>query len=162
MNSFFPDSVKFWNNIGNDFHSCASIGIFKKRIINLIRPSPKLIYSVHDPKGLKYRFQLRIGLSPLKSHKKRHKFVDTPVDWCDCNCAPEDTNHFLFNCYFYEVQRRKLINSVIPLLLGNHSINIVNNTDLLLYGHQSLNFQANKHIILSTISFIKETGKFSS
>ena len=70
MNSFFPDAVKLWNNIGEDFHSCNSIEIFKKNITNLIRPPSKPIYSVHDPIGLKYVFQLRVGLSPLRSHKK--------------------------------------------------------------------------------------------
>ena len=70
MNSFFPDAVKLWNNIGDDFHSCNSIEIFKKNITNLIRPPSKPIYSVHDPIGVKYVFQLRVGLSPLRSHKK--------------------------------------------------------------------------------------------
>ena len=162
MNSFFPDSVISWNNIGNDFHSCNSIGNLKKCIINLFRPVPKSIYSVHDPKGLKYLFQLRVGLSPLKSHKKNHNFADTPVDWCDCNCAPEDTCHFLFFCHFYEVQRRNLINSVTILLLTHPDVNIVGNTDLFLYGHHSLNFRVNKRILLCTIQFIKETGKFNT
>ena len=70
MNNFFPNAVKLWNNIGDDFHSCNSIEIFKKNITNLIRPPSKSIYSIHDPKGLKCVFQLRVGLSPLRSHKK--------------------------------------------------------------------------------------------
>ena len=70
MNSFFPNAVKLWNNIGDDFHSCNSIEVFKKNITNLIRPPSKSIFSVHDPKGLKCVFQLRVGLSPLRSHKK--------------------------------------------------------------------------------------------
>ena len=69
MNSFFPDAVKLWNNIGEDFHSCNSIEIFKKNITNLIRLPSKPIYSVHDPIGVKYVFQLRVGLSVLRSHK---------------------------------------------------------------------------------------------
>ena len=73
MNSFFPNAVKLWNNIGDDFHSCNSIEIFKKNITNLIRPPSKSIYSIHDPKGLKCVFQLRVGLSPLRSHKKNYK-----------------------------------------------------------------------------------------
>ena len=74
MNSFFPDAVKIWNDIGEEFHACNSIEIFKNNINKLIRPPSKSIYSVHNPKGLKYIFQLRIGLSSLKSHKKNHKF----------------------------------------------------------------------------------------
>ena len=58
MNSFFPDAVKIWNDIGEEFHSCNSIEIFKNNINKLIRPPSKSIYSVHDPKGLKYIFNL--------------------------------------------------------------------------------------------------------
>ena len=56
MNSFFPDAVKIWNDIGEEFHACNSIEIFKNNINNLIHPPSKSIYSVHDPKGLKYIF----------------------------------------------------------------------------------------------------------
>ena len=117
---------------------------------------------MHDPKGLKYLFQLRVGLSPLKSHKRKHNFADTPDDRCDCNRAPEDTCHFLLYCRFYEVQRRNLLNLVTLLLLTYPDVNIVDNTDLFLYGHHSLNFHDNKRILLSTIKFIKETGRFNA
>ena len=162
MNSFFPNAVKLWNNIGDDFHSCNSIEILKKNITNLIRPPSKSIYSIHDPKGLKYVFQLRIGLSPLKSHKKKYNFADTPIDWCDCNIAPEDTCHFLFHCKFYEVQRSDLLNAVIPLLLDHPNVYMLDNTDLFLYGHHSLEHNINKEILLSTIRFIKGTGRFNT
>ena len=151
MDSFYPDAVKSWNNLGNEFNSCNSINKLKNNIVNLIRPQ-----------GLKYLFQLRIGLSPLKSHKKRHKFADTPFDRCDCNCAPEDTCHFLFHCNLYVRQRRNLVNSVTQILLLYPDVNIVDNTDLFLYGHPPLSNPENKLILLSTIKFIKETGRFNA
>ena len=86
MNSFFPDFIKIWNNIGIDFHTGTSS--FKKNIFNLIRPKSKPVYGVHDPVGLKRLFQLRVQFSPLKCHKKHHNFIDTPCDLCDCHCAP--------------------------------------------------------------------------
>ena len=96
MNSFFPNAIKSWNGIGSEFQSCTSLGSFKRSILNLIRPIDKSIFAIHDPPNLKRLFQLRVGLSPLKCHKKRHNFIDTPNDWCDCHCAPESTKHFLF------------------------------------------------------------------
>ena len=70
MNSFFPNVVKSWNGIGSEFQTCASLNTFKRNILGLIRPTPKPIFGIHDPFGLKYIFQLRVGLSPLKCHKK--------------------------------------------------------------------------------------------
>ena len=56
---------------------------------------------MHDPLGLWYLFQLRVGLSSLRYHKKRHNFIDTPSDKCLCNQGIEDTNHLLFLCPFF-------------------------------------------------------------
>ena len=104
-NSFLPDSTKSWNNIGFEFSSARSIGQFKQNITDLIRPKPKSTFGIHDPIGLKYLFQLRVGLSPLKCRKSRHNFADTPNDWCDCHCAPEDIAHFLFVCERFSLPR---------------------------------------------------------
>ena len=56
----------------------------------------KSIFGVHDPFGLRYLFQLRASLSPLRSHKSRHNFIDTPSDICHCKQGVEDTSYFLF------------------------------------------------------------------
>ena len=87
MNSFFPDSVNIWNNIFSDFQKYGTIEAFKKQITTLIRPMPKSSFGIHDSTDLKYLFQLRLGLSLLKYDKKRHNFVDTPNDLCECHCA---------------------------------------------------------------------------
>ena len=70
-NSFFPDSIKAWDNVGATFHSCTSLSNFKNQLCALIRPNIKLTFNIHDRQGLKYIFQLRVGLSLLRSHKKR-------------------------------------------------------------------------------------------
>ena len=49
---------------------------------SFLRPNANSIFGIHDPKGLRYIFQLRVSLSPLRSHKFRHNFDDTPSDIC--------------------------------------------------------------------------------
>ena len=44
---------------------------------------------------------MRASLSPLRSHKSRHNFIDTPSDICHCKQGVEDTSHFLFFCSSY-------------------------------------------------------------
>ena len=130
-------------------------------ITSLIRPPKKSIFGIHDPKGIKFIFQLRLGLSPLKSHKKRHNFSDTPSDWCDCLSAPEDRSHFILHCTKFNSGRLKLLNDVNVILnIYNLSI-LANNFEVFLYGHHTFSTNNNRSIILATISFIKDTGRFS-
>ena len=47
---------------------------------SLIHLKKKCIFGIHDPLGLRYIFQLRVGLSSLRCHKNRHNFINTPSD----------------------------------------------------------------------------------
>ena len=100
MSSFFPDAITSWNNVITHFDNIPSINILKDHILSLIRPKKKNIFGIHDPLGLRYLLQLRIGLSCLRYHKKCHNFTDTPSDQCLCNHGIADTNHFLYSCLF--------------------------------------------------------------
>ena len=57
-NSFIPDDVGIWNNVGTDFQTCTSLSLFKIHILSLIHPDAKTVFDVHDPTGLKYLFLL--------------------------------------------------------------------------------------------------------
>ena len=160
MNSFFPDVIKSWNNLGSEFHNSVSLNIFKNQLTKLIRPNAQSIFKLHDALGIKYLYQLRVGLSPLKCHKKNHSFVDTPDDWCMCLSAPEDTQHFLLKCTLFSVQINKLMSSVNNLLANTNLLGLVNNYKLYLYGNHALTNDINRNILLSTILFIKDTGRF--
>ena len=160
MNSFFPNSIKLWNGIGLEFKTCTSLGSFKRSILNLIRQTPKSIFGILDPLGLKRLFQLRVGLSPLKCHKYNHNFTDTPNDWCDCHCAPENIYHFLLKCPLFLIQRQNLILSVSNLLTNFQLLNLKDDINFYLYGHNSLPNSVNKNVLLSTISYINDTGRF--
>ena len=59
---------------------------------------------------------LRVGLSPLRYHKKCHNFIDTPSDNCSCDQRPEDIDHFLFSCPLYAACRITLTTDVIKIL----------------------------------------------
>ena len=160
MNSFFPDRIKAWNNVIVHFPNIPSINTLKSHILSFIRPEKKSIFNIHDPLGLRYLFYFRVGLSPLRSHKNRHGFADTPLDNCLCNHGAEDINHFLFVCPLYATQRATLIASVTEILLKYNLEIVINQSFLFLYGHRNIVFADNKQIILSTIKFIKETRRF--
>ena len=96
-NSFFPDSVTLWNELGPELRGVDTLPIFKKKMLKLYRPEKKTLYNIHDPNHIKWIFQLRVGLSPLKSHKKNHKFKDSLDDTCSCPLRTSETSeHFFF------------------------------------------------------------------
>ena len=128
----------------------------------MIRPERKNIFNIHDPIGLRYLFQLRLSLSPLRSHKKQYGFIDTPTDKCLCTQGIENAIHFLFFCPFYDIQRIAFSASVGISLRKNMFDNLANNLELHLYGNKSISFDDNQKIILSTIAFIKATKRFST
>ena len=90
--------------------------MLKNDIISLIRPESKSVFKIHDPVGLRYIFQLRVSLSPLKGHKWCHNFIDTPSGICHCSQGIEDTSHFLFSFQSYATQRATFVTSVKEIL----------------------------------------------
>ena len=162
--SFFPDSVLAWNGIGPELRSAKSISVFKKNVLNIIRPVKKGLFNIHHPNGIKWIFQLRVGLSPLKSHKKSHGFMDTQNDLCECLLNAESTHHFLLKCPNYLEQRRELFKTVNSILQANNINNYPNDEKLLwllLYGDEKFPFEANKTLLLATINFINKSMRFS-
>ena len=161
-NSFFPDANASWNIFIKHFDEYPSFQILKEHINACLRPKTKSIFGIHDPVGLRYLFRLRVSLSPLRSHKWRHYFIDTPSEMCRCNQGNEYTNKFFCSCPFYAIQRATLADSV-RIILQNNNINYLENqSQLYLYGHQSINSTENRKILLSTIKYIKDTLRFST
>ena len=146
----------------SDFQNVPSFTSLKAHLISLIRPKTKSTFGVHDPLGLRYRFQLRMNLSPLRNHKRRHNFVDTPSEICECNQGVEGTRHFLFECPRYATHRATLAVSVIDILQRNNLNHVGNQLELYLYGHPSPDLINNRQILLSTIKYIKDTKRFST
>ena len=101
-----------------------------------------------------------MSLSPLRSHKSRHNFIDTPSDICHCNQGVEDTSHFLFFCPSYVTQRATLVTSVNAILFKNNLNHLENQSQLYLYGHDSINYIDNRKILISTLKYIKDTRRF--
>ena len=47
--------------MGNDFHACESLVNLKNKVNSLVHPDNKSIFDIHDEKGIKCIFQLRVG-----------------------------------------------------------------------------------------------------
>ena len=85
-------------------------------MISCYRPEGKSLYDIHDPAGILYLFQLRLGLSHLRSHKKRYGVEDTPCDICLCKIGTSHPRHFLLFCLFYASKQAVMVSSVGEIL----------------------------------------------
>ena len=161
LNSFFPNAISIWNNIIPNFEYLPSFERLKNHLISMIRPKLRSTFDLHDSIYLRHLFQLRLGLSHLRYHKKRHNFADTPSDICLCMRGVEDTNRFLFFCSLFITHRETLTASINEILRRNN-VDFIANTELYLYGHSSLKTLDNQKILAATIEYIKSTNPFST
>ena len=133
--TFFPNAISSWNNTIGNVQGNITKNSVKSHILKIIRPNSKSLYGIHHPNGLHYLLQLRTELSPLRSHKYRHNFRDTPIDICICNQGIENTSHFLFECLHFAIHRARLAVDITNILRQNNLLNLANNVDFYLYGH---------------------------
>ena len=131
LSSFFPDATKNWNNIIIDFKGLPTFEHLKKHLISLYRPNGRSIFGIHNLK-LRHLFQLRVGLSHLRHHKKRHKFADTPSDKCLCKKGVEDTQHFLITCTFY-TRHRNVLFACVETVLKKYDLNVTDFVEVLIW-----------------------------
>ena len=122
---------------------------------------PKSVFRIHDPTGLSYLTQLRVGLSKLNFHKFKHNFRDTVNPMCPSNDGIEDTEHFSLLCPSFKESRGDLADvpsSLQPFGYANLSNDAL--LQILLYGDKDFPGDLNKNILLLTLRFIRRTGRF--
>ena len=85
QSSFYPNCISEWNKLDPEIRTTPSIAAFKSKLLSIIRPSAKPVFGIHDPLGLSYLSQIRVGLSKLNFHKFKHNFKDTINPRCHTN-----------------------------------------------------------------------------
>ena len=158
-NSFYPDAVLSWNNLGPELRQTEKLSTFKTTLLGMIVPREKSVFNIHSD-DLRFLYQLRVGLSPLKAHKFRHKFLDTPSDICTCRSGTESTIHFLICCPIFNAHRERMMELVQPII-GQLNVDDSDLSKILLYGIKELSQAQNQEILKATLNYIRETGRFS-
>ena len=76
-NSFFPYVIGEWNKLNPEIRRSGSYKIFRKSLLNYIRPRASKVYNINDTIGIKLITRLRLGFSHLREHKFKHNFRGT-------------------------------------------------------------------------------------
>ena len=103
----------YFNNSFNYFkNSFQKVSIFKKNLLNFIRPCANSIFNIHNPYGIKLLTRLQLCLSHPCDHKFRHCFQDTLNPLCDCGNDIETTTHFFLQCPSFHTPRQTLLSNI--------------------------------------------------
>ena len=150
-NSFFPSSIKFWNNLTPEIRSAPTVSSFKKSLIhdvNLLKPSRYYSYGCRVLNVLHTR--LRHRSSNLNADLFRVNLINDPG--CVCGWVIEDAIHFFLECCLYVEAREQLTNNLQFL----DSLLI----ETLLFGDDSLSEEQNAQIFKSVQLYTKQTKRF--
>ena len=160
-NSFFPSSIVEWNKLIRKVRDSENIRIFKKGLLEFIRPLPNSIFDIYNTYVIKLLTRLGLGLSHLYEHKFKHGFNDTinPISICggDIKCI----NHFFLHCPEYCEARQILFDDILStdkMLLSQNKSSL---THLLTYGDPKRNSYVNAFILNSAIEFTLSSGRFN-
>ena len=85
---------------------------FGNSLLKMVRPTPKPIYNIQNPNGLKLLTILRLGLSHLNEHKFNDNFKDCVNLLCSCCLEVESVPHFFLHCYYFTDIRKTLFHEL--------------------------------------------------
>ena len=159
-NSFFPSSVIEWNNLDKSIRSSENLALFKKSILQFIRPTSNRTFNCLNPIGIKLITRLRLGLSHLRDHKFKHNFLDCLNPICYCGQDIETSVHYLLHCPIFSDERSIFFNNIRRIdenILSDSDPKI---SDTLLFGNSSFNDTKNTSILNTTIDYILSTKRF--
>ena len=99
---------------------CAeSHSMFRKKLLEFIRPIGNSTCRVHDPIGIKRLNRLRAGFSHLRENKFRHNFANTLNPLCACALETECTKHFFLRCHNTGIYSFISVPQITRFLLGD-------------------------------------------
>ena len=118
--------------------------------------SNELLFSIHDPQGVKLLSQHWVNFSNLNEHKFSNNFkrVCEPYMWL---WIRNWINSALSSVLFYHVERSELLNSLYNINELNED-SIIN---LILFGSDNYHKETNRKILLNCITYAKATERFA-
>lgn len=151
--SFFPATLKHWNDLDIPIRNSPSVHIFKRKLKlkYLQYPRPPTYHIIGNRKLNINHARLRQKCSSLRSDLFRSNLIENPI--CSCGVGPETAEHDFLYCTKYVTARNKLKSNI-------ELINIHFVLNILLYGDESESHETNSSVFQQVQLFMKETGRF--
>ena len=111
-NSFFPSTVIGWSNVDKSIKSSENFALFKKSILQFIRPTPNRIFNCYSPIRIKLITRFRLVLSHLWDHKFKNNFLDCVNPICYCDKDIDTIVHYFLHCPIFSDERSIFLNNI--------------------------------------------------
>ena len=113
---------------------------YRNSLLKTGRPTPKLIYNIHNPTSLKMLITLRFRLSHLNEHKFNHNVRDSVNPLYPCSLEVQSCSNFFLQCHYHTYIRKILfheLQSVDGSILNRSDTEIL---ELPIYGSKKIQF----------------------
>ena len=147
--SFFPETIRLWNNLEDKFKTVSSYEAFMAQLNKSSTPIPKHYYSGNRKANI-ILARLRMGCSELNDDLYRIGVVNSPS--CSCGARRENSFHFFMICPKYLAIRQHLHSELIKT--AKYSIGTI------LYGDKELSVKKNNEIVDLVHNFITNSNRF--
>jgi hypothetical protein len=164
--SFFPRTIKDWNNLDRKFKLLPSIESFKNLLKNSSAQKTNKLYHHDSSKAAISHTRMRLGLSGLSAHRFNYNHIKDPI--CPtCASKHEDPAHFFLLCPTFARHRPTLLREVCDLLfLYGIQVDFLNRAFrdyfilTLLKGSPNFNLAINKLIFQHVQTYIHSSQRF--
>ena len=160
--AFLPSTIKDWNRLDFEIKCSNTKPIFKRKLLNKIRPKKSPFFGLFNNNKIRYLTMLRVGLSPLNAHKKAYHFHNISEFCAVCGCV-ENTEHFLLACNSFRLSRATMINTISSIINKNMSTLPKSRVvSILLYGSEDMTYNQNTLILKEVAKFIKQSKRLDT
>ena len=157
---FLPRTIREWNKLDTSIYQAASYSVFRKALLDFIRPTANSTFGTNDASGSKLLTRLRVGFSHLRNINLNIIFK---IYWTHCAHVPlKQKTPVTFSCTakFFLINEMSFLMTLIQLtqeIIKTSENQIV---QVLLFGNKCFSKDINFRIITSSIRFIEDSKRF--
>ena len=159
-NSFLPQTIREWNKLDTSICQAPSYSVFRKALLDFIRPTANSTFGTNDASGSKLLTRLRVGFSHLRNINLN---IICKIHWTHCAHVPlKQKTPVTFSCTakFFLINEMSFLMTLIQLtqeIIKTSENQIV---QVLLFGNKCFSKDINFRIITSSIRFIEDSKRF--
>ena len=155
--SFFPSSIRLWNNLNFNLRYIQSLNEFKSKLNRKTNENFNKAYLWHTANSAVQHSRMRMGLSALNSQRKAYNFICE--DLCpNCHEKKETVSHFFFECPFYAAFRQEMLQNVKIIIQDYSSFKTSGLVKLFLCGTGT--FEIDINLFEKIQNYIFQTRRF--
>ncbi len=147
--SFYPETIRLWNNLDDKLKTISSYEVFAAQLNKPSVVIPKYYYSGNRKPNIVLA-KLRMGCSQLNDDLYRIGVVDSPA--CSCGARKENAFHYFMMCPKYTVIRQELHSELVKV--AKYSIGTI------LHGDKDRSVNTNTNVVYLVHNFILQSERF--